>query len=634
MKKDIEDNRVIRAEAKDYEAKEIKLSSTDALSRSTKQPWVVPITLEPLATNVEVNFESAPSHAKITIEGGESYTAPVKVPIRFTRSSSGSPWSVVKVACSLANYADETRSLNYDTLAGGSPVVRFKLDALAATVEVNFTSDPAGAKITVEGGRSYTTPVKVPIPFARQAASASWPPVKITCTLADYADETRLLTYDNLAGANPTEHISLTQIRRALPVDITANVDAATVTVDGREIGPTPLRRTFIFTRAGGTDPWNTFQVVVAKANYRYRPPGVKLPPGEAPSFSTSLRIEDALTGKLAVSLEQVQYVVSPVYELVPGPEGFRIVQKNILSQIGEAESEPKVGVATRMSDFELDHAKYETRIGVRTNSQQMLISIAFWPSESETNKVYFNLWMQRGNEQTRLTDGQFQDFDPTVTSDDQWIYFASNRLLPASSSIWRMRCVGKGGLTKITDSPSSLFDTEPSVSPDGKKLAYTSLLRGARERQIWIASADGTLPTQIRVGRSPCWSPDGNRMLYVAPDTAGRDKIWVMEADGGNPTQLTSGDHIDEYPSWTPDAKRIVYASNQAINGEGEPNFDIWVMNADGTRNTQLTVNGSHDTRPLMTPDGKHVLFNSNRGARRPGEPALQIWRIDLPAE
>ena len=90
------------------------------------------------------------------------------------------------------------------------------------------------------------------------------------------------------------------------------------------------------------------------------------------------------------------------------------------------------------------------------------------------------------------------------------------------------------------------------------------------------------------------------------------------MNADGSKPTQLTVGDHSYEYPVWTPDGTRIVYASNQALNEEGVPNFDIWSMRGDGTERTQLTVNGSHDTRPAISPDGKYVYFISNRGARR----------------
>jgi Tol biopolymer transport system component len=306
---------------------------------------------------------------------------------------------------------------------------------------------------------------------------------------------------------------------------------------------------------------------------------------------------------------------------------------QNLLSQVGDIEREPKVGGATKITDFELDRAKYESRISVMTNGQRITYAVPFWLPQSP-DKTYFNLWLQRVNERTRVTDATQQDLEVNVSPAGQWIYFSSDRLMPGRYNIWRVPAVGRGGLTKITDSPSSVIDTEPAISPDGAKMAYTCFLRGTKLPQIWVANADGTLPTQIRVGKSPSWSPDGTKIAYVAPDTAGHEKIWIMEADGSAPTQLTLGEHTDQYPVWTPNGKRIVFASDQAVNEEGQRNFDIWIMKSDGTGITQLTVNGSHDTRPVITPDGKYVYFNSNRGARRPGEPALQIWRIELPAE
>jgi Tol biopolymer transport system component len=303
------------------------------------------------------------------------------------------------------------------------------------------------------------------------------------------------------------------------------------------------------------------------------------------------------------------------------------------LSQVGDIEREPKVGGATKITDFDLDRAKYESRISVMSNSQHIIYSIAFWLPESP-DKTYFNLWLQRGNERTRVTDATQQDLEVNTSPDGQWFYFSSDRLSPGRYNIWRVPTVGRGGLTKITDSPSSVVDTEPTISPDGKRMAFTCYLQGTKLQQIWVANADGTLPTQIRVGKSPSWSPDGVKLAYVAPDTAGHEKIWVMDADGSLPTQLTTGDHTDQYPVWTPDGKRIVFASDQAVNEEGQRNYDIWLTKADGTGTTQLTVNGSHDTRPACSLDGKYVYFNSNRGARRPGEPALQIWRIELPRD
>ena len=67
------------------------------------------------------------------------------------------------------------------------------------------------------------------------------------------------------------------------------------------------------------------------------------------------------------------------------------------------------------------------------------------------------------------------------------------------------------------------------------------------------------------------------------------------MDADGKNQRRLTNNDFDDRYPSWSPDGKRIAFAS------EGVGNFDIHVMNADGARQVRRhTKNRSGDADPV----------------------------------
>jgi TolB protein len=166
-------------------------------------------------------------------------------------------------------------------------------------------------------------------------------------------------------------------------------------------------------------------------------------------------------------------------------------------------------------------------------------------------------------------------------------------------------------------------------LSPDGSRLAYTSILPNTDIPQVWLANPDGTLPTQIREGHSPAWSPDNARIAYVVKDgLSGNDCVWVMGADGGNPTRLTNPDTISRHPAWTPDGK-IVFSCNRGLNDQQKRNFDIWMMNGDGSNPTQLTVNGSYDVRPAVSADNKYLYFISNRGAQKERDDSLQIWRI-----
>jgi len=582
-----------------------------------------------------VQITSDPNGATVLVGGVEKGKAPLAQELKWDKDMLPKPCHNIEVR--YPEFESKKVELCREAAKDATNPWRIptiELEPLVDIRNVQFMTDPVGASVSMDGGAPVAASAPVAVRFSRRNSATPWASVMAMVTLPDYAEQVIQLDYATIT-ANPSVALRLTRVRQEHMVDVRCNQEQATVKVNGEVVGTTPLRHSFVFTRSRESDPWITFLVVVEKEGFRWSSIAGKAVSTDDPSFSETLTIEKASTGVLDSRLDRIVAVRTPVSALVPTPEGLTMITANLISLVGEAEREPKVGGATRITDFALERARFETRIATVPTTGQIVFSEPLWLSVGQRDSPpYFNIWMRRGNEQTRLTDAEQHDIEATVAPDGQWVYFCSDRLRPGVYTIWRIRTLGRGGLVKITDSPSSLIDTDPSVSPDGLRIAYTSYLRDVRQPHIWISNADGTLPTQIRIGKHPCWSPDGNEIAFVAADMAGCEKIWVMDADGSNPTKLTAGDSNDLYPVWTTDGKRIIYASDQAINDARERNFDIWIMKSDGTQNTQLTVNGSHDTRPVVSRDGKYVYFLSNRGARKQNEPALQIWRIELPKD
>ena len=59
-----------------------------------------------------------------------------------------------------------------------------------------------------------------------------------------------------------------------------------------------------------------------------------------------------------------------------------------------------------------------------------------------------------------------------------------------------------------------------------------------------------------------PSWSPDGSRIAFVSYRDGNRPEIYVMNRDGSGQIRLTDNPAIDHSPSWSPDGSRIAFVS------------------------------------------------------------------------
>jgi tricorn protease-like protein len=171
---------------------------------------------------------------------------------------------------------------------------------------------------------------------------------------------------------------------------------------------------------------------------------------------------------------------------------------------------------------------------------------------------------------------------------------------------------------TRLTD--NNVNDYDPSWSPDGEKIAFVS------NGGIYVMNADdGSDVTRLTDNaaddRFPSWSPDGEKIAFQ------RDfgEIYVMNADDGSDvTRLTDDPAFDGQPSWSPDGEKISFVSGRN-DPNGEEGSEIYVMNADdGSDVTRLTFN---DLINDITPDwGTNTSppGNGDDGIPTPAEQAI----------
>ena len=158
----------------------------------------------------------------------------------------------------------------------------------------------------------------------------------------------------------------------------------------------------------------------------------------------------------------------------------------------------------------------------------------------------------------------------------------------------------------------------DPSVSPDGRRVAFTTNHRGTTT--LMIADA---VPSSVRAGQhgvtnprplvrgatfdqafSPRWSPDNRHVVYSSWQRGGFRDIRVVDTDDGSFVEVTHDRAIDSGPVFSPDGKWLYFSSDRT----GVMN--IYAFEVATARLKQVTNVFTGAYQPEPSPDGKSLAY------------------------
>ncbi len=253
----------------------------------------------------------------------------------------------------------------------------------------------------------------------------------------------------------------------------------------------------------------------------------------------------------------------------------------------------------------------------------------------STRHSEHAGIYVQRvdGTAVTKLTSDDSDNAFPVFSPDGKQIAFCSTR-----SGTWNVYVMDTEGRNTVTVTNGSSQCIHPSYSPDGAQLVYSSLGTRSNQWELWTVNLTSSERRQIGYGLFPSWSPskDGDKIAFQRARQRGSRwfSLWTLDLVDGEARHVTevavSSNAAIVSPSWSPDGKRLVFATvldpnhgeKKTTAGSTRGEQDIWTIDADGNDRRRITDGNGVNLTPCWASDNR-VYFVSNRSGNE------SVWSV-----
>jgi TolB protein len=261
------------------------------------------------------------------------------------------------------------------------------------------------------------------------------------------------------------------------------------------------------------------------------------------------------------------------------------------------------------------------------------------------------------GSKPVRLTRNSVADLNPDFSADGRTIAFEESHQastchspLCANSDIYTIRANGTG-LKRITHT-RSVSETDPSLAPSGRLIAYAKDLFKGNPKIVVVRVSDGKAVRTLGAGVAPSWSPNGKRIAFAKRDhlwsdgafSVGDYSIYTMSAgNGSSKTRLTSVTtyaddrscppapegcpETNSKPDWSPNGRSIAW---EIYDSKAENGYIFRMTTGGGSKSSLIpfgAVGLGCPQNPSYSPDKKKLVFSDGVYCNPPGGNPPSIW-------
>ena len=202
------------------------------------------------------------------------------------------------------------------------------------------------------------------------------------------------------------------------------------------------------------------------------------------------------------------------------------------------------------------------------------------------------------------------EGYHPEYVSSGHLLYIHDGTLFAISFDLSRLEVTGQAvpAVEGVSSQPGT-GAAQFAVSQTGALVYLPGQSTGlASNSVVWMSQDGKTSPLRAMpsIWTNPRFSPDGRRLALDILEGRNLD-VWVYEWARDTLTRLTFDPAVDQKPVWTPDGKRIVFASQRA---KGPVN--LYWQSAEGTGEVQRLTESSNPEYPSsFHPNGKYLAFS-----------------------